>query len=52
MAMFASVILEICSVSYSIPREVKEVTQSKLFSLQNLRSVSLMGPILMTFVLL
>ena len=48
---FKVVISSILSVLHVIPRAVKTFTQSKLFSLKNLLCVSLIGPILMTFVL-
>ena len=49
--MLCSVILFKFKTSYSIPSTVNEFTHSKLFSPQKRRSVSRIGPILITLVL-
>ena len=49
--IFVLVILSISSMIYSMPRAVKEFTQSSVFSLPNLLSDSLIYPILITYVL-
>ena len=52
LPMLVMVMFSMSFTSYSIPRAVNLLTQSRLFSRQYRRSVSLIGPILMTFVLL